>query len=80
MSGPKMIINPKKILPGANFSRPSGCNTLAAKLDPKALLCAMVMGNHATRRLATRNFLKQARAWAKTPEGKQAMADKGGKQ
>lgn len=80
MSGPKMCINPKKMLPDANLSRPGGCSALAISLDPQALLYAAFTGNRATRREAARNLRKQAEKWAKTLDGKQAMADKEHKQ
>ena len=78
MSGPKMAKNPRKILPGANISRPSGCSELATELDPERLAIAIETGNRATRREAIRNLIKQAREWANTPEGKRAMAEQWG--
>lgn len=76
MSGPKMGINPKKVPPDANTSRPNGCSKLATSLAPGVLWYASAIGNRATRREAVRNLLKQARIWVKTPEGKRAMAEK----
>jgi hypothetical protein len=37
---------------------------------------AMFTGNRATKREALRKTMKQARAWAKTPEGKRFLADR----
>lgn len=77
MSGPKMGTNPKNIRPWTNTSRPTGCSELATELDPNALYYAAATGNRATRRKAARNLLKQARAWANTPEGKRTMCERG---
>ena len=74
MSGPKMCTNIRKMLPNRNFNRPTGCNILATSLDHMALLKATLIGNRATRRVAIRNMLKQARAWANTPAGKKELA------
>jgi hypothetical protein len=76
MSGPKMCTNVTKLLPGANLSRPSGCDARASALNPLVLMEAMFTGNRATKREALRKTMKQARAWAKTPEGKRFLADR----
>lgn len=71
-----MGANPKKMPPWANTSHPNGCSELAMSLDPQSLYCAAATGNRATRREAIRNLVKQARTWAKTPEGIRAKVDK----
>lgn len=78
MSGPKMATNPKGKRPWSNTSRPNGCSELATSLDPTRLFYAAATGNRATRREAARNLLKQARTWAKTPEGIRTNGDKAG--
>ncbi len=50
--------NPNKVPPGANITRPSGCSKMATDRDPRALLSALMYGNRATRREASRNVRK----------------------
>lgn len=78
MSGPKMATNFKGVRPWSNTSHPNGCSELAMSLDPQRLYCAAATGNRATRREAIRNLVKQARTWAKTPEGIRAKVGKAG--